>query len=88
MHTLTYRAVLTGNRLEWQGETPPEIGTERSIPVDVTIVAEDRSDRRQAGERMAAALEKLAGVPYPVDIDDPVSWQRESRRDRQGPGRD
>jgi hypothetical protein len=35
-----------------------------------------------AGERMAAALEKLAASGAVADIEDPVQWQREIRRDR------
>ncbi|HEV7669085.1 MAG TPA: hypothetical protein VGS22_11205 [Thermoanaerobaculia bacterium] len=91
MHTVTYRAVLKGNRLEWQGETPSEIAAERSILVDVTILGEERfsaSREAHAGERMAAALESLAASRAVIDIEDPVGWQREGRRDRSLPDRD
>ena len=91
MHTITYRAVLKGNRLEWQGEIPPEIVGERSIPVDVTIPGEEKfsaSRDSHTGERMAAVLERLAASRAVVEIDDPVEWQREIRRDRPLPGRD
>lgn len=91
MHTITYRAVLRGNRLEWQGEPPPGAVGERSIPVDVTLLGErtlNASRDANSGERMAAALENLAAARAVVGIEDPVAWQRETRRDRPLPGRD
>jgi hypothetical protein len=55
----------------------------------VTLVGNERfsaSREANAGERMAAALEKLA-ASRSIDIEDPVEWQREIRRDRTLPGR-
>lgn len=91
MQTTTYRAVLKGDRLEWRGEAPPEIGMDRAVPVDITILRDERfsaSHATHAGERMAAALEKLAASQSVAGIEDPVEWQREVRRDRPLPGRD
>ena len=91
MQTTTYRAVLRGDRLEWRGEIPPESAREREVPVDVTILRDERfsaSRAASAGERMAAALEKLAASRAVASIEDPVAWQREFRRDRPLPGRD
>ncbi len=91
MQTTTYRAVLKGNRLEWREEIPPEIAGEREVPVDVTILRDERFSVSRAGntgERMAAALEKLAASQAVTSIEDPVAWQREVRRDRPLPGRD
>ncbi len=87
----TYRAVLKGDRLEWRGEIPPETNTERSVPVEVTVLRDERLSplrTSDAGERMAAALEKLAASNAVAEIEDPVEWQRETRRDRPLPGRD
>lgn len=84
----TYRAVLKGDRLEWQGEAPPETEGDRELPVDVTILRDESFSAAQAGERMAAALEKLAASQAVASIEDPVEWQREVRRDRPLPGRD
>ena len=91
MQTTTYRAVLKGDRIEWRGEVPPEADRDRAIPVDVTIVRDERfsaSRAAHAGERMAAALENLAASQAVAGIEDPVVWQREVRRDRPLPGRD
>lgn len=91
MQTTTYRAVLRGDRLEWRGEVPPEISRERPVPVDVTILRDERLGPVRAantGEKMAAALEKLAASHAVAGIADPVEWQREARQDRPMPGRD
>jgi len=91
MQTNTYRAVLIGDRLEWRGEIPPEMARGREVAVNVTILRDERfSARREAnaGERMAAALGKLAASRAVDSIEDPVAWQREVRRDRTLPGRD
>ncbi len=87
----TYRAILKGNRLEWPEEPPPEAAEMNAVPVQVTILRDERfssSRKPNAGERMAAALEKLAASRALADIEDPVEWQRETRRDRPLPGRD
>jgi hypothetical protein len=86
--TATYRAVLKGDRLEWRGEVPPEIEGDHALPVDVTILRDENFSASQAGEKMAAALEKLAASQAVASIEDPVAWQRETRRDRPLPGRD
>lgn len=86
--TATYRAVLKGDHLEWQGEVPPEIEGDRALSVDVTILRKENVRVAHAGERMAAALEKLAASQAVASIENPVEWQREVRRDRPLPGRD
>ncbi len=86
----TYRAVLKGNRLEWR-EAPPGLSEERPVPVHVTILQDERFSPARGpdtGNRMAAALEKLAASDAVAGIEDPAEWQREARRDRSLPGRD
>ena len=87
----TYRAVLKGSRLEWRGESPPEVLAGRDVAVEVTVLRDDRfrsSRAPDAGERMAGALEKLSTSAAVASIEDPVEWQRDERRDRPLPGRD
>ncbi len=87
----TYRAVLKGNHLEWRGDSPPEITTGHAVDVEVTVSPGPRhggGSTTDAGERMAAALEQLAASDAVTEIVDPVTWQREMRRDRRLPGRD
>ncbi len=87
----TYKAVLRGSRLEWRDNSPPEVSTEQGIPVEVTVLRDQRwsaSRASDAGKRMASALEKLAVSGGVAEIEDPVAWQREMRQDRRLPGRD
>ncbi len=84
-----FRVGAASQTLEYD-EAPKE-PNERAVSVDVTIRRDDRSmasPTEHAGERMAAALEKLAASSATASIEDPVAWQREVRRDRPLPGRD
>ena len=44
--------------------------------------------REQRRRMITDALENLAAIGAFADIDDPVEWQREIRKDRPLPGRD
>lgn len=57
--------------------------TFRIVPV---VREEDSAVVR--GEKMAAALAKLAAVNAFSEIEDPARWQREIRKDRVLPGRE
>lgn len=81
----TYKAVLRGDRLEWMGTAPH--GRRREDPVEVEVRILPKTSAR-SGEKMAAALEKLAKMDADTAIVDPVDWQREMRRDRPLPGRE
>ncbi len=82
----TYKAVLSGDRLEWDDDVPEQVRTEQRVPVFVTIIGDaDRSDVQRA-EAMADALQRLAVRGGP-SIADAAQWQREQREDRPLPGR-
>ena len=51
------------------------------------IVTENEDERRRRGQQMAKILQKIADTGG-TNIDDPVAWQREIRRDRPLPGRE
>lgn len=58
---------------------------------DVRIPREERFSAlrsEHAGKTMVAALEKLEASQAVAEIEDPVAWQQEVRRDRPLPGRD
>jgi hypothetical protein len=82
---MTYKAILRGNRLEWSGEKPEGLSAERELPVIVTIM--DESESPGQGARMAEALRKLADAGGVRAIEDPLQWERASRRERPLPGR-
>lgn len=83
----TYPAVLRQNRIEWTGETPPGLSADESVPVHVTLLAPPPVAGSNQGQRMAAALEKLANSAL-AQIADPLAWERERREDRGLPGRE
>jgi hypothetical protein len=85
----TYKATLKGNHLEWREEAPEGLPRDRELAVMVTILDESASPARPGrGSRMAAALEKLAKAGGVRDIDDPLRWERDLRREPPLPGRD
>ena len=84
----SYQAVLIGNRLKWIGDVP-EYESKRPIDVHVRFL-EERVLPRDAsrGREMAEILEQLAQSASVIRITDPISWQREVRKDRPLPGRE
>jgi len=65
----TYKALLRGNKLEWEEEVPDKLLTEEQLPVHVTILVnqvKQVTDTTQ-GQQMAAALEKLANLDTVTD---------------------
>jgi hypothetical protein len=85
----TYKAVLRGDRLEWSGDAPKQMGPEDTVPVYVTLLDEPVRDEVHAsrGQRMAHALEQLAEIHAVAEIEDPAGWERDIRADRSLPDR-
>lgn len=83
-----YKAKLKGDRLEWSGEAPTLNGGTTDVLVEVLPHAESTEEKRTRGERMAAALQRIADRGGIQSIPDPAAWQREMRVDRSLPGRD
>ena len=84
----TYRAVLIGNRLKWIGDVPEYEG-KRPLNVQVRFLEEHALSREMSrGRVMAKILEQLAQSGTFAQITDPISWQREIRKDRPLPGRE
>jgi hypothetical protein len=83
----SYRAILTGNWVEWIDPPPVSDGP---MLVEITIVhPETEVERRARGQRAAQALREVAEAGGGLaSIKDPVAWQREIRRDRPLPGRE
>jgi hypothetical protein len=83
---MTYKAILRGDRLVWI-EAPPEVAAvDDGVPVHVTFLREALPEDEEAlverQESLRALLEELVALNPFADIDDPVAWQREIRRDR------
>jgi hypothetical protein len=83
----TYKAILKGNRLEWE-RAPQRANPDAPITVYVTIVDEELGvENAQRGQRMAAILNQLAQTGGTQTIQDPLAWEREQRRERDLPYR-
>ncbi|BDA70503.1 conserved hypothetical protein [Rivularia sp. IAM M-261] len=83
----TFRATLRGDSLEWAEEARGNLGNNSPVQVLVTILEEEPVQQTKGrGQRMAAALEKLAEAQAFAGID-PVVWQQDMRQDRELPGR-
>jgi hypothetical protein len=79
----SYRAILTGNRLDWI-DPPPAL--QGPTLVEITILhPETEEERRQFAVDALTELAEAGGIK---SIPDPAAWQREIRRDRPLPGRE
>ena len=81
-----YKAILHGDRVEWLDGAPE---TEGPVQVYITISNLPNSDDSQSeGQTVFEALQALADMGAFDDIEDPVAWQCEIRKDRPLPFRD
>lgn len=84
----TYKAVLKDDHLEWSEAAPDKVARDKAVAVYVTVLDEPLTIGVESsqGQRMAAALEKIAATHALADID-PLIWERDQRQDRSLPGR-
>lgn len=82
----TYEATLRDNHIEWKSDSPRHLEG-RSIEVYVTLLDEVANGDLTQGQRMAAALQKIAESHALAGIN-PAQWEREERSDRPLPTRD
>lgn len=82
----TYRAILNGDRIKWLDTPPAQLdGVEVNITLTQTSTVLSHADRMRALEEV---LKLLAESNPFEEIEDPVAWQREMRKDRPLPYRD
>jgi hypothetical protein len=84
----TYQGILHDNRIDWSGEAPQLPPADQGVRVRVTLLDKVPVPDGSQGQRMAAALERLAASRSLTHIPDPAAWEREMRGDRPFPGRD
>lgn len=80
-----YRAILHGDRVEWLDSAPE---TDGPVQVYVSIPEVKRSDDPDEIAPVSQYLQALADMGTFAEIEDPVAWQREIRKDRPLPGRE
>lgn len=76
----SYRAILVDGRLQWLDDVPSAI-RQRSGEVRVRVTIEEQRDERNR-EELASLLDEIADDDPFNDVEDPVEWQRELRRER------
>jgi hypothetical protein len=81
----TYKAILNRDRIEWLGPAPE---TTSPIEVEVTVPDAPPVPEEHQGAKLARLFEELSRLDPFREIDDPVAWQREIRKDRPLPGRE
>jgi len=77
-----YKAIIRGDRIEWEDDLPEQIRTQQALPVLITVIGQPDAADDTRGPRMAEVLERLAGSGGVASITDPLRWQREQRQDR------
>lgn len=82
-----YKAIVRGDRIEWEDDVPEQIRAQQALTVLVTVVDQHAAADKKRGQRMAEVLERLAAAGGVASITDPSEWQREQRQDRDLPGR-
>ena len=83
---MTYQAIITGDKVTWLGEAPPQADK----PIRARIDLQDQVELVGAnGDALAAVCEQIGKLTGGIQsIPDPLAWQREQRADRPLPGRE
>ena len=79
-----YKAILHGDRVEWLDGAPDADGPLK-VYVSIPEVTKSEDDEIKP---ISHYLQALADMGTFADIEDPVAWQREQRKDRPLPGRE
>ena len=83
-----YRAIIHGNTIEWDGDSPKDLRSNGEIMVDVTVVDRSGSANEPNGRKAVEILQRIADRGGIKSIPDPDQWLRETREDRPLPGRE
>lgn len=79
----TYKAMLHGDKIEWETDAPKISRSKKPLAVYVTVVDETGAVNSSNGEKMAEILRNIAAKGGISSIGDAGEWQREQRRERQ-----
>ncbi len=85
----SYRAILKGDRVEWLNSEAPKLKPGSEILVDITILGQQGELATDAirVSQIGDVLNRLAGIDAFAEIDDPATWERQIREDRELPNR-
>ena len=80
-----YKAILHGDKVEWLNGAPD---TDEPLQVEITVDVDGTGDLiEEELSPVSHLFQELADMGAFAEIDDPVAWQREIRRDRPLPDR-
>ena len=81
-----YKAIIQGDHVQWLNGAPDEEGP---LLVEITVTGEISSDEDdELLKPVSQYFQALADMGTFADIEDPVAWQREQRKDRPLHGRE
>jgi len=85
----TLKAVVNGDRIQWLEASEQSFPASQPIEALITPLQDQPAliSPEQKAERRVAALKKLVSISAFSSIGDPQEWQRDSRADRELPGR-
>ena len=85
----TLKALVNGDRIQWLEASDQFFPAAHPVEALITPLQEQPAalPAEQRAERRLAALKKLASINAFSAIRDPQEWQRDSRTDRDLPGR-
>lgn len=86
----TLKATVVGNEIQWLEASEKAFPPNRSVPALITPLEEPPGNGsvQDRAQRRITALKKLASINAFSGISDPQAWQRETREDRELPGRE
>jgi hypothetical protein len=87
LYTHSYKARVENNTITWPEGKPPELQDGREHDV-LVILPENSEEKFRRSQQLANILKNLSKLDPFRDIEDPVEWQREIRKDRPLPGRE
>ena len=78
-----YQAIITGNTVQWIDQPQERIDLHKGEKVLITFL-DSLTKSQSDGTAMSEALRKLSSKRNSFsEIEDPVEWQREVRKDRE-----
>lgn len=77
-----YKAILHGDKVEWENGSPAILEKEKDVPVYITVIENRGGADLPNGKKMATALQKIAANGGIAAIENASDWQREQRLNR------
>ena len=83
----SYKAKIVNNRVIWLENVPKDIHNKESV---IVLVNKDNNENKMNDsekKKVLKKLDRLAAKIHDSNIDDPIEWQHEIRKDTKLPNR-